>query len=345
MRNRLAVVGGVVFGLLGVGLAVVGGGYAYLGSAAQARLGRTWPEVKGKDIPIPFPLTEAEIEALRQEALAALPPPVEGAEPAAPVDPLAGVDLQAIAMDRAVARGKVLVGGRLPCTECHGQDGGGTLIVDAQPVWTWYAPNITRGGRTKDYAPSDWDRIVRHGVKKDGTTATMPAVDFMSLSDQEVSDLAAFFTSLEPKEAAQPDTVIGPVGRMLLATGTMPLSAELIDHAKVNPVYPPDPALTVEYGGHVAATCVGCHRVDFSGGPIAQGPPDWPPAKNLTPAPDGLAGWTEGDFLRVFHEGKKPDGTAVAQPMAMVTKLNVTDTELKAVFMYLQTIEAKPTGE
>jgi mono/diheme cytochrome c family protein len=91
--------------------------------------------------------------------------------------------------------GAALVNGRLGCAECHGSDGRGKLVADAQPVWTWYAPNITRGGVTRDYRAADWDRIVRHGVKKDGSTATMPSMDFMQLSDQELSDAAAYYNA------------------------------------------------------------------------------------------------------------------------------------------------------
>jgi cytochrome c553 len=235
--------------------------------------------------------------------------------------------------------------GRLPCGECHGADGAGKLVVDAQPVWTWYAPNITRGGVTQGYSGRDWDRIVRHGVKPDGTPATMPAIDFMSLSDQEVSDLAAYFQSLPPSATVQPPTVLGPIGKALIGFGKMPISAEEIDHSRDHALLPPVAEVGVEFGAHVAATCVGCHRTDFSGGPIAQGPPDWPPAGNLTPHEEGLASWSEEDFIRAIREAKRPDGTELLEPMNAVTKLNITDIELRAMFAYLKQLPAKPTGE
>ena len=59
-------------------------------------------------------------------------------------------------------------------------------------------PNLTTGagGRTRHFTSSDWDRIVRHGVRHDGLPALMPSADFKSMSDQELSDIATYLGSL-----------------------------------------------------------------------------------------------------------------------------------------------------
>jgi cytochrome c553 len=332
-------------GTLALVLVAGGGAYLYAGSATAGRLGHTWPDVVGKDLPIPYPLTEAEIEVLRQERSAAAPTAAAADPSAAPADPLAGVDLQAIAQERAVARATALVNGRVPCGECHGADGAGTLVADAMPVWKWHAPNITRGGVTKDYQPADWDRAIRHGVKRDGTTSTMPSIDFIGLSDQEVSDLAAYYWSLPPIDTPQAAIQIGPLGRFLIGFGQMPLSVEMIDHTLSHRALPPPAAVDVEFGGHIVAVCAGCHRTDYTGGPILQGPPDWPPAANLTPHEEGLQGWTEEDFIRVFREAKSKDGRELREPMASIREMQITDVELKAMFLFLQQLEPKPTAK
>ena len=268
---------------------------------------------EGQGRPVPMPLSETALTAMRAE-LTAAGTDHAGAPLVAVVgedgvetlpDPLEGADLTALAKAQAVERGAHLYNVRLACKECHQADGGGGLVVDAQPVWTWYAPNITSGGKTKSYAAEDWDRLIRHGIKPDDTNATMPAIDYMALSDQELSDVIAYIQSLAPVETVQPETTLGPVGRVLLATGKMPIAAEEIDHAAAAVVAPPEPAATVEYGQHIAQVCVGCHRLAFEGGPIAAGPPDWPPAANLSrddfkkeqgpvrddPADRGASGW------------------------------------------------------
>ncbi|MDP6932202.1 MAG: cytochrome c [Myxococcota bacterium] len=337
------------------------------GKKAKERLANTWPDVQGKDLPIPFPLTEAEVAELRTslleegvdhagEPLAVEEPPgteeVEDSldgEEAPPSewapDPLQGADLDQIALDRAIDRGDHLANKRLGCAECHGADYAGKLVADAKPVWVWYAPNITRSGLTRDYTAADWDRIVRHGVKPDHTNATMPAVDYMRLSDREVSDLAAYIHSLPAVERVQPETRYGLVGKMLMGSGKMPLAAEDIEHDADVPIYPPDESVSVEFGKHIAQPCVGCHGLEFNGGPIPGGPPSWPDAANLTQADDGLKGWTETDFLQAMREGRRPDGTDIDKVMPWELLGQLSDTELKSMWMYLETLEAIPTGE
>src|SRR5215203_138469 len=187
MRRILA-----VFGiLLAVLVVAAAGAFAYASMQTKARLARTWPDVKGTEVPVPWPLTDAEVAAIREAKQAEAPPPAEGATAEAP-DPLAGADLTAIAMERAIERGEYLMTVRLGCAECHGHDLAGSLVADAQPVWTWYCPNITRGGLTKDFKSADWDRAIRHGVLPDGRSSTMPAGDYVALSDRELSDIIAY---------------------------------------------------------------------------------------------------------------------------------------------------------
>ena len=67
--------------------------YLWAGSTAASKLAEIG-ETHEVDFPIPFPLTEAEIEALRKERAAAMPEPapaVEGAPAPAKPDPLAMV--------------------------------------------------------------------------------------------------------------------------------------------------------------------------------------------------------------------------------------------------------------
>lgn len=334
-----------VFGILLAVLVVAGvGAFAYASMQTKARLARTWPDVKGTEVPVPWPLTEAEVAAIREAKQAEAPPP-DAATTEPPPDPMAGVDLTAIAMERAVERGQYLMTIRLGCVECHGHDLAGTLVADAQPVWTWYAPNITRGGLTKDFKSADWDRAIRHGVLPDGRSSTMPAGDYVGVSDRELSDIIAYAKSLPPSDKVQPATVIGPVGKFLIGFNVMPINVEEIDHAKPHLEVPPEAAVSVEYGAHLASACVGCHRTSYSGGKIAQGPPDWPPARNLTPAGE-LASWTEDDFLKTLRTGVRPNGEPLKSPMKETTATvgKMSDLELKAIFTFLKSLPPMPDG-
>lgn len=318
--------------LAGIGLLAAGAVWVWAGRALEAKLSKTW-EVHDLQLAIPTPLTDEEIAELR-----ALPP--DAPPDAAPPE----VDVDAVALERAQARGKHLVEAIYGCTDCHGEDYGGGTMIDDPWFATFYGPNLTRGGVTADFTPADWDRAIRHGVLPDGRASVMSSIDFVGMSDQELSDIVAWIQSLPPVDRVMPPRRFGPVGRFLIATGEFPLSAARIDHDAPHRVAPPPALADVAFGAHIANVCTGCHGKDLTGGPIPGGSPDWGPAANLTPSADGLAGWDFHDFVRAMHELKRPDGTAIREPMSLVAPYaaRMTDTELRALWMYLQSVEARP---
>lgn len=353
MKTLLKVVGALVALLLVVAI----GGYAWARSTSSAIMAKHY-ETHKVDFPIPFPLTDAEIAQLRAERTpkpapdavptAATPPADGAAAPAPPPDPLAGVDLKAIAQERAVASGKHLIESRFACIECHGKDLGGGTMVDSPPVGRMFGVNLTsgKGGQVANYKAADWDRIVRHGVLPDGRPAMMPASDFFGMSDHELSDVISYIRTIPPVDKEVPRPTLGPVFMVLLASGKVPSSAEMKgDHQKAHPVEPPATDVTVEFGKHMMQVCTGCHTESLAGGPIEAGPPDWPPAANLTPHAEGLAGWKYEDFAKAMKDGKRKDGTPLRVPMKAMAQYaaNLSETELKAMWMYLQSVPPKPS--
>lgn len=308
-------------------------------------LDSTW-DVHAADLPIPFPLTPEEIEALRAERLAALPPPTDPAAP--PVDPLAGVDLDALARERGAARGKHYVEALYVCVECHGRDFGGGKMIDDPMVGTALGPNLTTGGGsvTKDYTPADWDRKVRHGVRPDRRSGLMPSEDYQAMSDRELADIVTYIRSLPPVDKDVPETTLGPLGKVLVATGQIPLGVQRVDQTDRHPVVPPPEGPTAVYGEHLSKVCTGCHRKNFEGGPMAGAPPDWLPPTNISPHEQGLKGWTYADFEKTMRSGVRPDGRPVGMPMVLMLPYlaNWNDTELKAVWAYLETVPPVPDG-
>jgi cytochrome c553 len=294
--------------------------YGWLTWSANRILAQTY-EIHEVDFPIPFPLSEAEAAEL-----------AEGDEAH-----------EGLALERAIERGAHLVTARYGCMECHGENLGGGVMIDAFPIGTLLGPNLTmgEGSRTLDYGPADWDRIVRHGVLPDGRPAVMPSEDFQWMSDQELSDIVAYIRSLPPvdNEPARPS--FGPLGKFLLVRGELKLSYDQIaDHDRPHPELPPPAAVSEEFGQHLAGVCIGCHLADFSGGPIIGGDPSWAPARNLTPHPDALGAWDYADFERAMRQGIRPDGSELVEPMTLVMPYaqRMTDTELEALWVYLQTL-------
>jgi mono/diheme cytochrome c family protein len=313
----------IVLGIVVLLLVIVAGAYLWASSASSRILATTY-DVHSVDFPIPFPLAAEEVAALGLTEEAA----------------------QKVALERAIARGKHLVSARYPCTACHGENFGGTTLIDDAMLGTHRPPNITagRGSRTINFQPRDWDRIVRHGVFADGRPAIMPSEDFVEMSDQELSDIISYIRSMPPVDNVMAPSTHGPLGKFLIATGEMPLAAARMTHKTTHAVMPPAAEANAEFGKHLATVCVGCHRSDYSGGPIVGGDPAWPPARNITPAPGALGGWTYEQFVAAVRDGKRPDGTDLRLPMTFVLPYlkNASDTELRALWAYLQTVPPVP---
>ncbi|MFW6206619.1 MAG: c-type cytochrome, partial [Gemmatimonadota bacterium] len=185
------------FVVLGVALLALGV-YGWAALTTRSTLAAEY-EAHEVDFPVPFPLTADERAELD----------VEDEDEA-----------EALARDRAVERGRHLLESRYACAECHGEDLGGGVMVDAFPLGSLLGPNLTggEGGAMGDYTPADWDRIVRHGILPDGQPAVMPSEDFLRMSDRELSDIVAYIRSLDPVDNRVPRSTLGPLGKVLVAT-------------------------------------------------------------------------------------------------------------------------------
>ncbi len=245
----------------------------------------------------------------------------------------------------AIARGKHIAETR-GCAECHGKDLGGAVVIDDGAMGHVAGPNITRGtgGLPAGFGDVDIIRAIRHGVTPDGRGLfLMPAADFATMSDADMGAIVAYVKSVAPVNRPSDPIKLGPVARALVAFGKIKLDAEKIDHANVRPAVV-TPGVTVEYGRYLAIGCTGCHGSNFSGGKIAIGPPDWPPAANLTPDPEGrISKWTEADFIATLRTAKRPNGTEL-NPVMPRAFGQLDDLELKALWMFLKTLPAAPTG-
>lgn len=247
----------------------------------------------------------------------------------------------------SLARGRHIATALSKCADCHGEDYGGRLFIDVPPVGRLYTANLTRGkgGVGGQLSDLDWERAIRHGVKPDGSILFfMPAEEFQSLDDEDTGALIAYLKTLKPVDRVPGTNFVGPIGRALYAKGDLPLvPAEMIDHSANHTAHVPEGA-TVEYGRYVAdiGGCKGCHGPTLSGGPMPGAPPGWKPAANITPA--GIGHYTEEDFFRALREGKRPGGSPIDTLMPVRYTKDMTDVEIRALYMYLKTVPPKPYG-
>ena len=235
------------------------------------------------------------------------------------------------------------------CSECHGKDGAGRVVVEEPGGIYVRSPDITSAkvSMVANYTEADWVRAIRHGVDPAGRALLiMPSEDFNRMNDGDLAALVAYVRSLPPGKGTLGEVRLPTIVRALYGAGVFKDSSEKIDHK-----LPPAPAIAVgetpEHGGYVAAMCAGCHGHSLSGGPIPAAPPDWPPASNLTPGEGTVMARypTPDAFAAMLRGGKRPDGTAVSKVMPFETLGALNDTDVKALHAYLKTLPPLKTGQ
>jgi len=168
---------------------------------------------------------------------------------------------------------------------------------------------------------------------------SMPSDDFSRMSDADLAALVAYARSLAPVAGSGAEIHLPLLVKALYGIGIVRDAAEKIDH-RLPPLPAVSPGTTPAYGEYVVQMCVGCHRADFSGGPVPGGMPDWPPAPRLAPGPGSVMARydTSARFAAMMRSGKRPDGSAVSAVMPFTTLRNLSDTDLGAIYAYLSTL-------
>jgi len=252
-----------------------------------------------------------------------------------PVQPVA------LASDAAgLERGRYLFASR-GCADCHGANGAGRVFVEDGKGLLLKGPNITTGagGVTARYAPQDWVRTIRHGAAPDGRPLLiMPSEDYNRFTDADLGALVGYVKSLPPAAGTGAEIRLPLPARVLYGFGAMQDAAAKIDH-RLPPATPVAEGVNLQHGAYVANMCLGCHGPRLTGGRIPGGPPDWPPAANLTPAPgSAMARYPDPDsFMRMFKTGLRPDGSRIqVMPFESLRQLNETDA--RALHLYLRSL-------
>jgi mono/diheme cytochrome c family protein len=248
--------------------------------------------------------------------------------------------------EASIARGEHIATIRI-CGDCHTEDLSG--LFDSVPgLITLSIPNLTSGagGVGATNTDDDWVRAIRHGVGQDGRgLILMPSWIWYYLSDDDLADLIAYLKSLPPVDNELPKTELGPLGRVMLTLGQLPPdiipNVITIDHDGPRPVAP-EPSVTVEYGKYLAITCTLCHGANLNGKTITTDAEYLAP--NLTPGGE-LHYWSEDDFIATLRTGVTPGGKQLKSAMPWKYFGQMTDDEMKAVWLYLQSLPALPQGK
>ena len=233
------------------------------------------------------------------------------------------------------------------CEGCHGKDLSGIeKWFNAGPLGTIDSANLTTGeGGFGQEVTSDEDyvRAIRHGIDPEGKPLFMPAVYSTSfLSDEDLGAIIAYVKSVPPVDHVTYGQNFTPLAKIMLAAGMLgKLPVEAVSH-DVH-VTAPARGISVEYGDYMINThdCRLCHGQELAGGKH----PD-PTIKLISPnlTPGGEVGfWTEEQFINTLRTGVTPSGHELdAEHMPWEIYRLFTDDELKAIYLYLQSLPKLP---
>lgn len=257
------------------------------------------------------------------------------------------------------------------CLACHTMEGGDAFaggVAFHTDFGVIYSTNITADDEAGigAWTEEQFVAAMREGKSADGSNLypAFPYPSFTKVSDQDLSDLYAFFQSVAPSNYSPPENEMGFPYNQRTLMGVW--NALFFDNARFEPDSSQSEqwnrgAYLVEGLGH----CGTCHtprnalgglQMDqaLSGGTYNDKVEDnkirpWS-AVNLTSAPDGLAAWSEDDvfsYLKTGHGGMGGTFGPMNEVITLSTsQLSKDDVRAMAVYINdLPPIERAPVYE
>jgi cytochrome c553 len=217
---------------------------------------------------------------------------------------------------------------------CHGKDMEGRVLFDEPGVARIIAPNLTKVLR--EYSDPELLRLLRHGMKRDGTTTwAMPSAMFAHISEEDLGDIIAYVRSAPEREGPMRETTMRPLGRVGILLGQFAPVVQQIDHSHRSPATT-DTRDPLRYGEYlVMTTCSECHGQDLKG-------------HDFLKAPDLLVAqaYSEEAFFHLMRTGLGIEN----RKLGLMTEvgetrfLRFTDDEVRAIRLYLAAY-AKANGK
>lgn len=272
-------------------------------------------------------------------------------------------DISAATDSASIARGGYIFNGPAHCNLCHIPNDkidairagevvapSGGLEFEFPGMGVFRTPNITPDAETGIGKLTDADiaRAIRNGVTHTGK-AMLPFMDFQDMVDSDIAAVIGYMRSMEPVKHEVKGHEYGFIGKALGAFGLLkPVGPESTPPKTITP------DSTAEYGRYIIyalSSCKNCHtQADMTGkpvGPALAGGGAFPGDKltmgysfispNLTPDPETgvMAEWSEAQFIQRFRSGRIEEGS----PMPWENFSKFTDSDLKAIYRYLNSLE------
>ncbi len=225
----------------------------------------------------------------------------------------------------AVARGQHIAR-TAGCLHCHGEQLQGRNFYDDPKIARINAPNLSL--LRDEFTDAQLERIIRHGIKRDGTTAwIMPAEMLQNLSDSDLSDLIAYVRSVPAQPGPMRETRIHLLGRVGILAGKLAPVVTKVASAPQHPAGLPVSELGRRGEYLVKTRCTECHGTRLEGWDFLNVPP-------MIVA----AAYNEAQLRDLLHAGvmlgNRPPGLMSETSKARFSGFD--DAELKAIYTYLQ---------
>lgn len=245
------------------------------------------------------------------------------------------------------------------CAGCHTRPGGkplaGGLPLET-PFGALIPPNITPDRETGigNWNEADFHNMMRTGVGHDGVRLypAMPYPAYTKMSDQDISDLWAYLTTVEPvSNKVEANQLPFPLNIRLSMAGW-----NLLNFSEG--AFTPDASKSAEWnrGAYIVqgpGHCGTCHTSKsllgadkdsvFLQGASLQG---WFAPDITGNAQSGIGKWSEADLVEYLKTGVNAHSIA-SGPMAEAVENStsqMTDPDLKAVAVYLKSLESGAAG-
>jgi cytochrome c553 len=222
------------------------------------------------------------------------------------------------------------------CQHCHGEKLNGALVDDIPNLVRLVAPNISE--RLPDYTDAQLATVLRKGVKPDGHSVLfMPSEMYRHLGDEDLGRLIAWLRKVPvTTEGVQEKTNVRFIGRALLAVGEFKPSALAIEMLpKASHSF--DANDPVSQGRYLTMSyCSECHGQSLEGfAPIN------------APALAVVKSYSPAQFQQLMHEGVAMGGrqTKLMSPTSQARFSNFTDSEVAAVYAFLNSVPGEESGE
>lgn len=216
------------------------------------------------------------------------------------------------------------------CTGCHGADLQGTNVTADDPKYgKMYAPNLTL--LLAKYSDSDFNRLIRDGVPKDGREFWfMPVESLQFLSDADLGAILAFLRTFKPAGKPLPPIVKGKGFYEDIERG-FGNSTQQISRYRAKPLV--DMGESHQWGRYlVRTTCTSCHNGELQGYP------------GFTPNLDVAGAYSEGELQRLLTtgEGKVKKNLGMMSDMGRNHFSKLTPRERDAVVGYVLARARRP---